>query len=294
MTLPITATGAAAVPGTAADSHLDPAPNRADRVRQVAVLVTFLLTIALNSAANALPLNGQLTGDISDRFRVFVVPAGYVFAIWGLIYAFQLAFLVHTLRPSRAADPLLRRLGLLPAAAALFNAGWIVAWHWEVFPLTPVLMVGLLASLLGIYLRGGLGDLARPGSGAPAATRWLVQVPFSIYLGWITVATIANVAAVGAWANVPVFGLELPLIAAVVLVVGFAIAAIAVARTADVAYAAIIVWAYTGLVVKEAAAATPYVPLIAGASAVAIVLVLAAAILRRAGRSDARSGAVAG
>lgn len=291
MTLPTAATVAAPAPVSGGVGAT--APTRADRVRQVAVLVTFLVTIALNSAANALPLNGQLTGEISDRFRVFVVPAGYVFAIWGLIYAFQLAFLVHTFRPSRAADPLLRRLGLLPAAAALFNAGWIVAWHWEVFPLTLVLMIGLLVSLIAIYLRGGLGDVARPGSGAPTATRWLVQVPFSIYLGWITVATIANVAAVGNWANVPTFGVEVPLIAAVVLVAGFGIAAIAVARTADVAYAGVIVWAYTGLVVKEAAAATPYVPLVAAASVVAIVLVLLAAIVRR-GRGSGLAAGVSG
>jgi benzodiazapine receptor len=289
MTLP-TAPAPAATRASAAGDARTSAPTRSDRVRQVAVLITFLVTIALNSAANALPLNGQLTGEISDRFRVFVVPAGYVFAIWGLIYAFQLAFLVHTLRPSRAADPLLRRLGLLPAAAALFNAGWIVAWHWEVFPLTLVLMVGLLASLIAIYLRGGLGEVARPGSGVPAATRWLVQVPFSIYLGWITVATIANVAAVGNWANVPTFGVEVPLIAAVVLVTGVGIAATAVARTADAAYAAVIVWAYTGLVVKEAAAATPYVPLVAGASVVAIILVLLAAIVRHGRASGTLTG----
>jgi len=269
-------------------------PTGADRFRQVAILVTFVLTIALNSAANALPLNGQLTGDISDRFRVFVTPAGYVFAIWGVIYLFQLAFLAHTLRPSRAADPLLRRLGLLPAAAALFNATWILAWHWEVFWLTPVLMIGLLVSLLAIYVRGDFARTARPGSGVARADRWLVQVPFSLYLGWITVATIANVAAVGAWANVPVFGLELPLIAAVVLVVGFGVAAVAVARTADIAYALVIVWAYAGVVVKESAADTPYVPLVAGVAAAAIALVAVAAVIRGSGRGATTGRAPAG
>lgn len=256
------------------------APTRLDRARQAATLITFVVTIVLNSAANALPLNGQATGEISDRFRVFVTPAGYVFAIWGVIYLFQLAFLVHTLRPSRAADPLLRRLGFLPAIAAVFNATWIVAWHWEVFPLTLALMVGLLVTLIAIYERGRLGAIAPPRSGAPRADRWLVQVPFSLYLGWITVATIANVAAVGNWAGVTTFGIEVPLVAAAVLVVGFLIAAVATARTADIAYAAVIVWAYAGIVAKEAPANTPYVPLVAGAAAVAVVVVLVAAIVR--------------
>ena len=93
-----------------------------DRMRQVLVAATFAVAIVVNGAANALPLNGQTTAMISDRFRVFVTPAGYVFAIWGVIYLFQLLFVVHTLRPSRRRDPLLRRVGLLPALASVFNA----------------------------------------------------------------------------------------------------------------------------------------------------------------------------
>ena len=57
-----------------------------DQVRQLATVLIFIVTVAINGAANALPINGQTTAEISDRFRVFVIPAGYVFAIWGLIY----------------------------------------------------------------------------------------------------------------------------------------------------------------------------------------------------------------
>jgi translocator protein len=252
-----------------------------DRLRQLLVTVTVLGAIAVNGAANAIPLNDQATGEISDRFRTFVAPAGYVFAIWGLIYIGQLAFVAHTLRPSRLRDPLLRRLGLWPALAAVFNGTWIFLWHWEVFPLTVVVMLGLLGSLLAIYVRGGFHETARPRSGISGADRWFVQVPFSIYLGWITVATIANVAVLGAWAAVPVFGLDLEVIAAAVLVVGFAIAALAVLRTADVAYGLVIVWAYTGIVVKEAAEATPIVPIVAGGAAGLVALLVIASLLGR-------------
>lgn len=246
-----------------------------DRLRQLLVVAGIVFAFVLNGAANALPINGQTTGEISDRFRVFVVPAGYVFGIWGLIYLGQLAFLFGTLRPGMQADPLMRRLGFWPAIVGLLNGAWILFWHYEVFPATVVIMVALLVALILLYRRASFERSARPGSGISTADRWLVQVPFSLYLGWITVATIANVAAVGKWAEVSTFGIAPELVAAAVLAVGLAIATAVMLRTADVTYAAVITWAYAGVVVKEAASA--WVPWVAGlGAALMIALVLVA------------------
>jgi translocator protein len=253
----------------------------ADRFRQLAILAAFIFTFAANGAANALPLNGQTTGEISDRFRVFVVPAGYVFSIWGLIYIGQLAFLLHTLRPSRLADPLLRRLGLLPALAAVLNGLWIFAWHYELFPLSLVVMLGLLATLIAIYERGDLAARTRTRASVPPAERWLVAVPFAVYLGWISVATITNVAVVGQWAGVPTLGLADELIAAAVLVVGIGIAALVLLREGDAAFGLVIVWAYAGILVKELSAGTPFVPPVAAAGAIVVVVLVALAFARR-------------
>ena len=57
-----------------------------DTIRQITNLVTALIALAVNIMATTLPLNGQDTGAISDRFQVYFVPAGYVFSIWGVIY----------------------------------------------------------------------------------------------------------------------------------------------------------------------------------------------------------------
>jgi translocator protein len=223
-----------------------------DRVRQTLVVASFVFTVAVNVAASLLPLNGVTTAQIAEQWRVYVQPAGYVFSIWSLIYIGQLGFVLHTLRPSRLNDPLLRRFGLWPVVISILNGVWIFFWHWEVYPLTLVTMVALLVSLIVLYRRAGFDQTARPG-GLPlrSAERWLVQVPFSIYLGWITVATIANVAIVGQWAGVPTFGIAPELIAAVVLAVGLGIAATVMLGNADIAYGAVIVWAYIGIVVKE-------------------------------------------
>jgi len=246
-----------------------------DRIRQIVVVAGVAFALVLNGAANALPINGQTTAEISDRFRVFVVPAGYVFAIWGLIYLGQLAFVAHTLRPGRLESPLLRRIGLIPALIGLLNGLWILLWHYEVFLATVPVMVALLLALIVLYQRAGFDRLARPGAGMSKSDRWFVQVPFSLYLGWITVATIANVAAVGNWAGVSTFGLAPELVAAAVLAIGLTIAATVMLRTADVIYGAVIVWAYAGIVVKEAS--TPWVPWVAGFTvAVMVVLILAA------------------
>ena len=134
-----------------------------DRVRQLLVATSFVFAIAVNGAANVLPINGQTTAEISDRFRVFVVPAGYVFAIWGLIYLGQLGFLAQTLRPSRLGDRLLRRVGLWPVAVATLNGIWILLWHYEIFPATLVVMLALLISLILLYRQAGFERSARPG-----------------------------------------------------------------------------------------------------------------------------------
>jgi hypothetical protein len=250
-----------------------------DRLRQLLVVTGVIFAFVLNGAANALPINGQTTAEISDRFRVFVVPAGYVFAIWGLIYLGQLGFLFQTLRPSRLEDPLLRRIGLWPALVGLLNGIWILLWHYEVFAASVVVMIALLGSLIVLYQRAGFERMARPGSAISASDRWLIQVPFSLYLGWITVATIANVAAVGNWAGVSTFGMAPELLAAAVLAVGMAIASWVMLRTEDVTYAGVIIWAYVGIVVKEAS--TPWVPWVAGLTVAVMVMLIVAALARR-------------
>lgn len=256
---------------------------QSDRTRQVLTVATFLITVAINAAANALPINGQLTAEISDRFRVFVIPAGYVFAIWGLIYLLLGAFTVDQARPSRAADPTLRRLGWLPALTGILNSVWVLLFQYEVFALTVPVMVALLVTLIRINAIT-FADRARLGR----AWAWAVRIPFSVYLGWITVATIANVAQTLDAIGFDGFGIQPEMIASAVLLVGLSIAATFVWRFADVAYGLVIVWAYAGIVVKESG--TTLVPDVAGAGAVLIGGLVLVTILR--GRPPAASSMV--
>ncbi len=100
-----------------------------DRVRQILVVLAVLAMITVNILANALPINGQNTGEISDRFDVFFVPAGYVFSIWGLIYLGLLAYAVYQALPAQAENPTLRSIGYLFVLSCLANIAWIFLWH---------------------------------------------------------------------------------------------------------------------------------------------------------------------
>ena len=159
-----------------------------DTIRQLANSSSVILALIVNVLATTLPLNGQDTAEISDRFKVYFVPAGYVFAIWGVIYLGWIAFTIFQLRPSQKKSPRLRRLGYLFAMGNLANAAWLFCWHYNKFGLSVLVMLTLLALLITSYLRLNVNrSFARP------VEYWCVDVLFSVYLGWITVATVANI-----------------------------------------------------------------------------------------------------
>ena len=253
-----------------------------DTVRQLITVVAFLATMVVNVAANALPINGLTTGAISDRFAVHVIPAGYVFAIWGLIYLLLGAFTTWQALPRNRQDPVLRDLGLLPALTGVLNVTWILLWHHELFALTVPVMLALLSTLVAIHLR-----LVPHAATLRGMRYWTMRAPWSVYLGWITVATIANVAQTLAALGFTGFGLPTPWIGAAVLLVGLGIAVAFVRRYRDAAYGLVIVWAYVGVVVKETDALV--VALVAGGGALLMALLAVAAIAGGRGPGAGRS-----
>lgn len=245
-----------------------------DTLRQSANLLAVIATIVINGLANALPLNGQTTGEISDRFQVYFVPAGYVFSIWGLIYLALVAFAIYQALPSQRDNPRLRSIGYLFAVSCLANIAWLFLWHYEVFPLTLVAMVALLLLLIAIYLRLDIGH-AR----VPATEKWLVHVPFSIYLGWITVATIANVTSLLDYLKWSGWGISPEAWTVIMLVAGVGIASAVSLTRGDVAYMLVIVWAFAGIAIKHAG--TPVVATAAWVTMVLVVLMLVVGLFFR-------------
>jgi translocator protein len=210
-------------------------------------LLAVLITLIVNGLANALPLNGQTTGAISDRFPVLFTPAGYVFSIWGLIYIGLLAFGIYQVLPSQAANPRLERIGWWFALSCFFNSVWIFLWHFNFFPLTLAAMLGLLLCLLIIYSRLQIGI-------SPVSRRelWLVNLPFSLYLGWISVAFIANFAVVLNYAGWNATNLSAVILTFIILLAGVGLGIAMTFLRHEVAYPLVLVWAYIGIWSRQA------------------------------------------
>jgi len=214
-------------------------------LRQITVVVVILATITINVLANALPLNGQNTGQISDRFQVYFVPAGYVFAIWGLIYIGLLAYAVFQALPSQKDNPRLQATGWWVILGGLANSMWIFLWHYEQFVGTLGAMLILLATLIITYLNLGTGKTK-----VSSAETWAVRVPFSIYLGWITVATVANISDVLDFLKWNQFGISDAVWMVVILGAVVAIGGLMNFLRRDVAYTAVLLWALAGIAAK--------------------------------------------
>ena len=246
-----------------------------DTLRQMINVVVVIVTLAVNILANAVPFNGQLTGEISDRFQVYFVPAGYVFSIWGIIYLGLIAFTIYQALPSQRENPNLRKLGYVFAVANLANAIWLFFWHYNLFPLSLLAMLVLLVCLLASYLILQIGC-----STATRAEKWLVHLPVSIYLGWISVATIANVTDVLYDLRWDGFGIAPQSWAVLMLVVALFLAMLMALTRRDVAYLLVLVWSFAGIGIKQSD--TAFVSVSAWVAAVlTFLLVILAATMRK-------------
>jgi hypothetical protein len=245
-----------------------------DTIRQYTNLLTVLLALAVNILASTLPLNGQNTGEISDRFQVYFVPAGYVFSVWGLIYIGWIAFTIFQLQPSQKDNPRLRRLGYLFAISNLFNAAWLFCWHYNLFGLSVLVMLGLLGLLIASYLRLDVNRLR-----VSRMEYWSVDVLFSVYLGWITVATVANITDWLYYIGWDGFGIPAEAWAVIMLVVASLLGLVMALTRRDAGYLSVLVWAFAGIAVKQSAA--PVVALSAWTAAALMLGLLVFSLLRR-------------
>ncbi len=240
-------------------------------MRWMAIVAT-LAMLAVNGLANGLPINGKTTGDIANGFDIAFTPAGYVFAIWGLIYLGVSAFSLVQALPTRTNDPVIRAVRPWHVVNALANASWIFAWHHERFGVALGLMLVILGSLVAIAK--AVGEVRE---GLLYAT---VRAPFSVYLGWISVATIANTTVV-AWTLGATDALRDPSVTLALVAGASVLCAVVALRRADPLYAAVFVWAIVGIALKNADTPLVYGGALCFAAVCAAVTAVAALGARR-------------
>lgn len=215
------------------------------RTLQILNIIGFVLAITLNGLAIALPINGITTGELSDLYPNLFVPAGFTFSIWSVIYTLLLVFVIYQARSlwNKKLDTAeVQTIGIWFFISCLANASWILAWHYKLVPLSLLIMLAILVSLIFIYQQIRKGQTENT-----AAYRYLVKLPFSIYLGWITVATIANVTTL--FVDLGLSGFWLGEIAwtSVMISIATIIGAYFLIKKQDVPYALVLIWAFYGI-----------------------------------------------
>lgn len=237
-------------------------------------IIGLVAVVIVNAMASGIPLGGQTTGEISARYPSLFTPAGYAFAIWGLIYLALLAYVVYQALPAQRLNVRLARISKPWLASCAFNIAWIFLWHFNFLVLSLVAMIGILVSLIIVYKELGIAL-------SPASTgrKLFVHLPFSIYTGWIAVATIANLSAVQTgrgWDDLLLSATAWTLLK---LGVAGAVAATLVCQRRDSLAALVIAWATWAIAIKQADNAA-----VAGAAqalVVAVLLLVALDFVRR-------------
>jgi benzodiazapine receptor len=210
-------------------------------------IVAFMFTIVVNALAGSTTLlNGKTSGEISDLYPTLITPAGFTFSIWGIIYTLLLVFTIYQMLPRNREQPFLHQIGVLFALSGMLNIVWLFLWHYELITYSVVLMFTLLSALVAIYIRLDIGK-----SEASLWEKVCVHLPFSVYLGWITVASIANVAAALTAVGWDGGGIGQVTWAVLVIVVALLITLTTIATRKDVAYSLVIVWALVGIMSKQ-------------------------------------------
>lgn len=216
-------------------------------IRQVLCVLAVVGTIGGNALANILPFNGQSTGAVSNRFDVLFVPAGYVFSIWGVLYLTWCVYAVYQALPSKRADERLAFVSWLFILTGVANVGWLWLWHHEAFAWTVVVMLTLLVLLIAIYLRLNVGQRK-----VAWGEKLCAHVPFSLYLAWISVATIANVTVFLRHIGWSGWGLSEVAWTVIMTLVATGLGVVACLQRRDYAFVAVLVWAFIGIAIKQA------------------------------------------
>jgi len=213
------------------------------------VRVTFLIMIIVNFLANAQPINGQTTAQVADSYPNLFTPAGITFAIWGLIYLLLAAFTLYLLgffqgNSDTIKTDMLNKIGIVFSISSIANAAWIFSWHYNRIPLSMLLMVVILVCL--IYINCILAN-----EKLTVREKFFVRLPFSVYFGWITVATIANATTLLVSLDWNGFGIPEPVWTIAIIIVGMLIGSATIIRNRDIAYGLVMLWAYAGIYIKH-------------------------------------------
>jgi hypothetical protein len=238
--------------------------------------VLFLGVIAVNALANILPINGYNTGQISAFYPNAFVPAGFTFSIWGVIYLLLLSYTIgytyYTLKQEQypKAFALIERINIYFLLTCVFNMSWIVAWHYLQIELSVVIMLLFLSTLIQLFLKSStmVHELT-------TTQKFILQIPFIVYLGWISVATIANITALLVAYKWNGFGMPPVYWSVLMILIAILLAVLMLKKFNAIPFALVVAWALWGIYNAQGPAA----PILANLTSVGIKILCIASLL---------------
>ena len=222
--------------------------NNRDFLRQCATLASIVGAFVVNVLSNIFPLNGMSIGEISNTLfkDVLIIPANYAFIIWGLIYLGLFALGIYQFLPSQKEDPDLRKTGYLLVIASIAQCIWVYLFLSRFFVVSILAMLAILVPLIMIHKRLEIGQKR-----VSKNKKLCLHYPISIYLGWISVATIVNVACALYFDNWNGWGMTGEIWTVIMLLAAMVISSFMIINYQDVAYSGVTVWALVAIAVKH-------------------------------------------
>lgn len=216
---------------------------------KVTVAITYLIMVVVNALANIIPINGVTSGEVSDFYANLFAPAGITFAIWGVIYFLLFIYVIYQFGLfQRCTDPyreeLFKKIGFYFSISSILNAAWIFAWHYFIIELSLIIIILMLICLILINQYTKKATLS-------FKDKFFIRLPFSIYFGWLTIATIANVTTLLVKLGWSGFGISEVIWTIIVLIVGLIISITTILTNKDFFYGLTIIWAYIGIYIKH-------------------------------------------
>lgn len=212
-------------------------------------IVSFIIMLVVNILAVTLPINGKTTKEVSDLYPNLFVPAPITFSIWSIIYLFLLFYVIYQTgilsKKSTTIDAKINSIGGWFILSCLLNSLWIVCWQYLFIKLSVIVMLLLLLNLIILYLK------TRVERKAALKKKIFLSAPFSIYLGWISVATIANITAVLVFMKWNGLGISQEIWTIAMIVVALVLVALTLIKFRDYLYSLVIFWAIMGILINH-------------------------------------------
>jgi benzodiazapine receptor len=214
--------------------------------------IFFLSVILINALANILPINGYNTGQVSEFYPNYFVPAGFTFSIWGIIYlllfTYTIAFTYYNIKSNKFPNvkPYLNKVTPLFLVTCILNISWIFAWHYLQVELSVVIMLFFLAALCKIFIEANkFAEVLTP------TQSFLLITPFTVYLAWISVATIANFTALFVKLSWNGFGMEPIYWSGLMILIAIALGLLFLFKYGAIGFTTVIAWALWGINARQ-------------------------------------------